>query len=141
MKKLKWIFAVAVVFTAVACCPCRKSKSPSLPLTGIEWKMTQMYGTNIDSDNYRITFGADGSAHGVGDCNRFTGSYTMKDGELKIGESLASTRMMCMNQAQEDKFLKMLGYADAYYVDGEKLMLIKNGEVISMFSPAEAKTE
>lgn len=137
MKNMKWIFAASVLVMAASCCPCRKSKSPSLPLTGVEWKLNQMYGTTIVSDNYRITFGADGAVAGVGDCNRFAGSFTMNVGSLKIGEHLAATRMMCPNQQQEDAFLRMLPQADSYHVDGRTLMLLCNGEVIALFSPAD----
>lgn len=140
MKNLKWIFAVAAAGLVVACCPCRKSKS-AMPLTGTEWKLTQMHGKNIESDNYRVLFGADGSLSGVGDCNRFTGSYTMNVGVLKVGDNLASTRMMCPNQQQENDFLKMLTEADAYYIDGTQLMLLRNGEVIAMFVPAEPDSD
>lgn len=136
MKNLKWIFAVAAVALTVSCCPCRKNKS-KVPLTGIEWKLIQLYGTAIDSENYRVTFGADGSVSGVGDCNRFAGTFTMNVGALKVGENLVSTRMMCPHQQQEDSFLKMLAQADAYFIDGTRLMMIRGGEVISMFDPAQ----
>lgn len=137
MKNLKWIVAVAVVALVTGCCNCRRQKSAKIPLTGVEWKLSQLYGTTIDSDNYKVTFGADGSIAGVGDCNRFAGSFTMNVGALKIGDNLVSTRMMCPNQQQEDKFLKMLGQADAYYIDGTRLMLIRGGEVISVLDPAD----
>lgn len=137
MKNLKWLFAATVLVSVASCCPCRKSKSPSLPLTGIEWKLNQMYGTTIVSDNYRITFAADGTLAGVGDCNRFAGSFTMNVGTLKISDKIASTRMMCPNAQQETIFFQMLPQADSYFVDGTKLMLLRNGDVIALFTPAD----
>jgi heat shock protein HslJ len=136
MKNLKWIVAVAVVAVVAGCCKCRTQKSARIPLTGTEWKLSQLYGAVVSSENYRVTFSSDGQLAGVGDCNRFTGSYTLIDGALKVDDNLVSTRMMCLNQAQEDKFLAMLRAADAYYIDGVRLVLIHNGEVIALFDPA-----
>jgi heat shock protein HslJ len=135
MKNLKWIVAVAVIALMVGCCNCRTQKSARIPLTGTEWKLSQLYGATINSDNYRVTFSADGQLAGIGDCNRFTGSYTLNAGALKVADNLVSTRMMCLNQAQEDKFLGMLRAADAYYIDGVRLVLIHNGEVIALLDP------
>jgi heat shock protein HslJ len=137
MKNLKWILLVAVVALVTSCCNCRTQKSARIPLTGIEWKLSQLYGATINSENYRVTFSADGQLAGVGDCNRFTGSYTINVGELKVDDNLVSTRMMCLNQAQEDKFFGMLRAADAYYIDGTRLVLIKNGEVIALLDPVK----
>jgi heat shock protein HslJ len=139
MKNLKWIVVVAVVAMVTGCCNCRRQKSARIPLTGTEWKLTELYGTTVNSDNYRVIFAADGSISGIGDCNRFAGSYTINVGKLTVADNLVSTRMMCLNQTQEDKFLAMLRAADAYYIDGVRLVLIHSGEVIALLDPAEDK--
>jgi heat shock protein HslJ len=135
MKNLKWIALVAVVAIVTGCCNCRTQKSARIPLAGTEWKLSQLYGVTVESENYRVTFAADGTISGVGDCNRFTGSYTLEDGVLNVADNLVSTRMMCLNQAQEDRFLAMLRAADAYYIDGTRLMLILNGEALAILDP------
>ncbi len=38
-----------------------------------------------------------------------------------------------LNQAREDAFLKMLLAIDSYSIDGERLMLIKSGDVLAIF--------
>jgi heat shock protein HslJ len=137
MKNLKWIVIIAVVAMVTGCCNCRRQKSARIPFTGTEWKLTQLYGTTINSANYRVTFAADGTVAGIGDCNRFAGTYTINVGALKVADNLVSTRMMCLNQGQEDKFLEMLRTADAYYIDGVRLVLINGGEVIALLDPAD----
>ena len=58
------------------------------------------------------------------------GNYTLSDnGKIKI-ESVASTRAMCANQAQEDKFIKELDRVDSYRIDGDLLMLMHDGEML-----------
>jgi heat shock protein HslJ len=137
MKTLKWILPVVIAVILTGCCNCRTQKSARIPLAGTEWKLSQLYGTTVNSENYRITFSSDGQVAGIGECNRFTGSYSLNAGVLKVADNLVSTRMMCLNQAQEDKFLEMLRSADAYYIDGVRLMLIHAGEVIALLDPAK----
>lgn len=132
---------VALVAMAASCCNCRTQKSARLPLVGTEWKLAQIGGQTVSSENYRVTFAADGTLSGIGDCNRFSGSYSLADGSLTVGDNLVATRMMCLGQAQEDRFLAMLKSADAYAIDGVRLMLITGGEVVAVFDSAVAPTE
>jgi heat shock protein HslJ len=124
-----------------SCCGCRKNKS-SIPLNGTEWRLIQLNGENIAADgNYRMTLGADGHIAGIGDCNNFSGSFTQNVKVLKIGSNLVSTRKMCLNQERENKFLKMLGEIDSYSIDGDRLMLIKAGDVQAIFDPYPVTVE
>ena len=132
---MKWIMMTVLALSLASCCGCRKSRS-SVPLNGTEWKLIQLQGENIASDNYRMTLGADGLISGVGDCNRFSGSFKQNLKELSVADNLVSTRMMCLNQAREDKFLAMLRDIDSYSIDGGRLMLIKNGDGQAIFEVA-----
>lgn len=134
MKALKLIALASLVFAITACCACRRNKA-QIPFNGTEWKLTQLYGEAVDAQNYRVTFGADGAVSGIGDCNRFSGSFTQNVKELSIADNLVSTRMMCLNQAREDKFFGMLREADSYDIDGTRLMLLKGGDVLAIFDP------
>lgn len=88
--------------------------SRSKPTTTIRWYSAKKKGR----------FG------GRGDCNSIMGNYTLSDnGKIKI-ESVASTRAMCANQAQEDKFIKELDRVDSYRIDGDLLMLMHDGEML-----------
>ena len=133
MKNFKWMIPLSVAVLVAACCPCRKGKSLNRSIEGVEWQLKTMNAVSIESDNYRITFADDGKVFGVGDCNRFSGSFTLTDGVLDIADNMAATKMMCPNQQREDRFFQMLAKADAYYIDGSNLMLLHNGEVIAVF--------
>ncbi len=131
--------SLAVVVTG--CCACRSSRN-TIPLVGTEWKLAQMGNEPVTSDNYRMTLAEDGRISGIGDCNRFTGSFTQRAGStrtsggLTVAENLVSTRMMCPGQAREDAFLKVLREADSWSIDGDRLMLIRSGDVLAIFDPA-----
>ncbi len=144
MRTLNLIVITALALSLSACCACRKSKS-SVPLLGTEWKLSQLNGANISSDKYTVTFHPEGRVSGVGDCNRFAGTFTRgtgsnsTSGSLSMGSDLVSTRMMCLNQEQEDKFLGMFRTIDSYSIDGERLMLIKGGDVLAIFDRVTAE--
>ena len=46
---------------------------------------------------------------------------------------MGSTRMMCPNQEDEDKFFDMLSQVDSYTIDGDNLMLQRGGDVVAVF--------
>lgn len=140
--KLKTILVVALTAILMgACCPCKKyQKKYGRPLQQTEWSMIQMDGRSfVAGDNYTIVFGDDGRLSGVGDCNRLMGSYVAETGSgmMKIN-NIASTRAFCPNQAQETAFVTMLSSVDSYSLDGPKMMLFKDSELVAVF---EAKKE
>jgi heat shock protein HslJ len=133
------VAALAIIVTA--CCPCRRQTN-TIPLTDVEWRATQLGGENIVAgEKFRMTLGADGKITGIGDCNRFSGTFTRGAGStavsgvLTVDGNLVSTRMMCSDQARETAFLKMLGDIDSYSIDKDKLMLLKSGSVLAIFEP------
>ncbi len=135
MKILKIAALAAACIAIIACCPCRKGKSTaknSLPLTQTRWQLVRVNALNITpDDNFEIVFHDDMSVNGIGACNRFFGKYTASNGKIKIGP-LGSTRMMCPNMADENAFLAMLDKIDTYTIDGNTLMLLKNGELLGV---------
>lgn len=141
MKTLRILAVVSLAVTITACCSCRRSGN-TIPLVGTEWKLSQLGNEVIDSENFRMTLGEDGRITGIGDCNRFTGPFTRRAGSnrvsggLAVGDGLVSTRMMCPGQARETEFLKMLREIDSYSIDGQRLMLIRGGDVLAIFEPA-----
>jgi hypothetical protein len=40
---------------------------------------------------------------------------------------------MCPNQEREDMFLQIIGSADGYSIEGDKLMLTQNGRARAIF--------
>lgn len=137
MKTLKWLAALSMVFILAGCCSCRKNKSSRIPLVGTEWKLTQLGGESVVSEMYRMTLSEDGRITGVGDCNRFNGAYTLKDKTLEISQNMAVTRIFCPDQEREDRFFNMMFEIDTYSIDGRKLMLIRDGNVLAIFEPVD----
>jgi Heat shock protein len=138
MKNItKIAIVLAAVVIAAGCCPCRKGSGSSLPLEGTQWfavKMDNKYlHTEPDSEAYTLLL-QDGKVSGKGDCNRIMGSYAISGNKSLIFEGVASTRMMCPDQATEDLFLRKLADVDAYSVDGNNLMLIGKGETVMVLS-------
>jgi heat shock protein HslJ len=141
MKTVRLLAVVGLSILITACCGCRRNKS-AIPLTDVEWRTVQLYGEGIAAaDNYRMTLAGDGKISGIGDCNRFTGTFTQKPGSnqtsgtLSVGGDLVSTRRMCPDQARENQFLKMLREVDSWNIDGERLMLIRGGDVLAILEP------
>lgn len=131
--------AVSLAIVVAACCPCRRQTNV-IPLTGAEWSLVQLNDEKVSSKNFRMTLNDKGEITGIGDCNRFNGSFKSNGsgkirGDLSVGQNLISTRMMCPNQAMENNFMKMLLEIDSWNIDGEKLMLIKEGDVLAIFEP------
>lgn len=140
MKFTKIAAALLLSVLFVACCPCRKGKSVRTgePLIGTNWQLTQMYGQTVSVDNNYSLLLNDDKVSGVGDCNRLMGGYTTTPDRKLSFTQMASTRMFCPNQQQEDAFLKMLGGVDAYKIDGNMLMLLDNGELVAIFEAVAA---
>ena len=75
---------------------------------------------------------------GSGGCNRYTGSYTLTDNRLRIGQ-LASTRMMCdtVRMEQEDRFFLALSTAECCELSQGELLIEYAGGMLR-FAPINA---
>ncbi len=130
--------AASLLLLVSSCCGCRGGKSISHTLTSDSWKLVELGGgeklTASEDNSYTITFdGQEGRVFGRGDCNSYFGSYKEEPTRRLSFSHMGSTRMMCPNQAGEDKFMSALGKVDSYTLDGDNLMLQNNGEVVAIF--------
>lgn len=102
-----------------------------MSLVNTTWQLTQMEGRSFAANDgaYTIVFNEEGRVVGKGDCNRISGGYTFDNKGVMTITQMISTRMMCPNQANEDKFLKLLNATDGYTIDGKLLMLTSDGEL------------
>lgn len=94
-------------------------------LMGEEWVAVTIEGEPlVDDTHVTILFGADGRVSGSGGCNRFSGSYSVVDGELSVGP-LANTMMACAEPVmeQEQRLHRVLGATRMVQVEGESLVL------------------
>lgn len=142
MRKIFYVVLLAGVALSVAsCCSCRKTKAPLV--ADSRWELIEINSSVIDrtadSNKYTLYLGPDKSYNGVGDCNRYFGTYEMDKNEYTIEFSMpASTRMMCPDQASETGFLQMLGNVKKYKLDGDVLTLIgANDESLASFRKKE----
>lgn len=76
-------------------------------------------------DKFTITFGKDGKFSATTDCNRMSGSYTVKDKVISFG-SIAMTKMFCEG-SQESTFASLLETASGYHFTskGELILDLK----------------
>ncbi len=141
MKTAKLTAVVSLAFIITACCACRRNAS-TVPLVNTPWKVAQLYGASVTGSNaesFTMTLYPEGKLSGQGDCNRYSGSYNLTatgtgaSGKLSTGSDMITTRMMCRGQEQENKYLQMLREIDSYSIDGERLLLIKGGDVLAIF--------
>ncbi len=142
MKTLRLMAVISLAFAISSCCACRRNAS-TVPLVDTPWKLAQLYGTSTTgsrAESYTMTLHADGKISGQGDCNRYSGTFTQiagskASGKLTMGDGMVSTRMMCPGQEQENRFMSMLREVDSYSIDGDRLLLIKSGDVLAIFDP------
>ncbi len=119
---------------------------PQAPFVDSVWTLVEYKGEPFTAtDNYRVTFSAQGRASGVADCNSFMGNYTQdeKEGTIKV-KNKALTRAKCKNRSMEQEFIKMLEAAKSYEISGVKLKWIDaSGEVLGVFetTPPVEKAE
>jgi copper homeostasis protein (lipoprotein) len=76
---------------------------------------------------------AAGTATGYSGCNRLTGSFLLKDDQLRF-ERIAMTRMACPESMQlEQDFLGMLDATRSYRISGSQLYLYGEKGVLAGF--------
>ena len=94
------------------------------------WKLLELHGNPIASANSskeaHIIFHIDGNRFsGDAGCNRFMGSYQIKEHNRIVLSSAAATMMMCLDMETEAKFLQMLETVDSYSVQNDTLLLYR----------------
>lgn len=102
----------------------------SQSLAGTKWQV-QAYNNGksavvsvLEGTTPSVEFSEDGKVSGSGGCNTIAGSFTTKDGDIKIGP-LASTMMACSEpegiMEQEAALLAALESAATYSIEGPRL--------------------
>jgi len=94
-------------------------------LAGSEWQPLQLDGRTVaDADGLFVRFGAEGRVAGSGGCNRFSGSYTIAEGQLFIAP-LGTTRMACPDTVMELEriFLQVLAQVRSFSRERTRLVL------------------
>jgi heat shock protein HslJ len=95
-------------------------------LTGKIWALTELEGKPlVAGTGISAEFTADGRVSGSAGCNRYSGTYTVSGNSITFSSPMASTMMMCEQAVmdQESAYLKALGEAKTYAVNGDQLTL------------------
>lgn len=122
----------ALSLTLASCCGCKVSNAKQKKmLTTSQWIIE---GQDVDSDSYTINFdAAKGEIYGRALCNNYFGTYKT-EGKTGIDiEPRGMTRMTCPGDEKEQTFIDMLGEADEFHFDKDKLILLDDGSVIATF--------
>lgn len=113
--------------------------APRASLTNTYWKLTQLDGAPVtmapeQEREVRITLTDDGKVTGFTGCNRVMGGYTVAGTALRFTQ-LAGTRMACPPPLMqlESAVLANLNSVTGYQLDGEKLILLKDGAPVASF--------
>ena len=127
------IIMTLTTLLATSCCPCRKGKSNNVSLESTTWKAITLGNATItdDAEGYTLII-EEGRINGQGDCNSYFASISEKDGKITIS-AMGSTKAMCHDQEREDKFLQTIATANGYSIEGDRLMLLRDGRVTAIF--------
>jgi heat shock protein HslJ len=100
-------------------------------LVGKVWSLTELMGKPpLAGTGISAEFTADGKVGGSAGCNRYSGTYTVSGNNITISTPMASTMMMCEQGVmdQESAYLKALGEAKTFMVEGDQLVFtVGNG--------------
>ncbi|HLP35615.1 META domain-containing protein [Lacibacter sp.] len=131
---MKSVFAtILLLLVFVSCSP---KLSPDHNWDQKRWTLyelktvpVQLSGTEKDANLMFVP--SQKQISGTGGCNRLTGTYELKKGgDIKFS-NITTTRMMCTDQAFEDRFLEVLNQVDGYAVENN-IMLLKTGKEVVM---------
>ena len=133
----KYFAAAALLAAAVAC-----GNRNDLPLEGTYWKLSSMAGIPseaiaVSDAAFTLRFDAsDAMVNGRTNCNGFFGGYAVKGGSLEFSD-MGMTRMACPDMEYEQLFVEMLDAVDGYSIEGSKLVLSDDGEVVAVFQATD----
>lgn len=106
----------------------QKQPTEAISLTETTWKLTELYGQPVKAaqpgkEPYLVLTAQDSRIQGFGGCNRFAGSYELKDGFRIRFSGIAATMMACPAMEIESEFFKALQETDNYSLGGNNMSL------------------
>jgi para-nitrobenzyl esterase len=111
-------------------------------LSGTSWRLVKISSMDDtehvpdDPSKYTLTFGADGDATIVADCNRGMGTYTSESrSQLQFGP-IASTKALCPPDSLHDVYMVQFEWVRSYVFEDGHLFLatMADGSIIE-FEP------
>jgi heat shock protein HslJ len=123
-----------------------KTPEPLTPsgsqLDGTHWRLRHIYRYHQSdiyiSDSlhthYTLEFGVNNVIGGIGDCNRFSGSYVLGLQDTIHFRNIQSTLIGCTDPATEIAYFDGLTTASEYIIDSDELLIYcTEGDVFAMY--------
>ena len=106
-------------------------------IQGIVWRAEKLAGRYLPQQlNVRIIFDSQDRLYGFAGCNSFNASYKQQANRLNVA-GIASTQKYCSDSNDvEQQFTSSLQSADRAEVNGDKLQLFKDNNLLIEFKPA-----
>ena len=143
--KLARLMPLAAAITLAAGCASTAPTSSKASLTNTYWKLVELDGARVSMTpeqerEVRITLGDNGKVTGFTGCNQVMGGYTVAADVLRFTQ-LAGTRMMCPPPAMqlESAVLANLNSVTGFRIDGEQLILLKDGAPVARYESVYLK--
>ena len=143
--KLARLLPLAAAITLAAGCASTAPTSSKASLTNTYWKLVELDGARVamtpeQEREVRITLDDNGKVTGFTGCNRVMGGYTVAAEVLRFTQ-LAGTRMMCPPPAMqlESAVLANLNSVTGFRIDGEQLILLKDGAPVARYESVYLK--
>lgn len=99
------------------------------------WHLVKMGSESytFPADEFNIILNENGLG-GRGACNSLLGQYATGDKSDLRFSALGSTKMLCPhNEDLEMKMIQILSQTTHYSIEGDELVLKRNGEVLAVF--------
>lgn len=143
--KLARLMPLAAAITLAAGCASTAPTSSKASLTNTYWKLVELDGARVSMTpeqerEVRITLDDNGKVTGFTGCNQVMGGYTVAADVLRFTQ-LAGTRMMCPPPAMqlESAVLANLNSVTGFRIDGEQLILLKDGAPVARYESVYLK--
>ncbi|RPD93294.1 META domain-containing protein [Aureibaculum marinum] len=101
-------------------------------LTDRHWNLIELNGKKIEYNKKAgnqpyiiLRPDEENKVYGNAGCNRFFGSFELKEGNGITFSQMGATKMYCSSMEIEDQFLKVLNTADNYSINGDTMTLNK----------------
>ena len=143
--KLSRLVPLAAAMILAAGCTSAPPASSKASLTNTYWKLVELDGARVamtpeQEREVRITLDDNGKVSGFTGCNRVMGGYTVAADVLRFTQ-LGGTRMMCPPPAMqlESAVLANLNSVTGFRIDGEQLILLKDGAPVARYESVYLK--
>ena len=142
------LFLLALLPLLVACQTSKKAalEAQNKPLLETRWEVSHINGTPLDAPTPNqpfIVFDTLGKYHGNFGCNKFFGSFFVKEKKQKLELTYTgATKRLCQHMETERLLSKTLRSEKlSYNIQGDTMRLFSNNIEIIRFVATENKTE